>query len=84
MISKKKKCVLAYSGGLDTSTIVVWLVEQGFEVHAVLVDVGQDEDLEALREKALRLGAASAVVRDAKPDMLRSVVPMAIALDTQQ
>ncbi len=80
MSAKKKKCVLAYSGGLDTSTIVVWLREQGFEVHAVLVDVGQDEDLEALRGKALRLGGASAVVRDAKPDMLRSVVPMAIAL----
>lgn len=75
-----KTCVLAYSGGLDTSTIVVWLREQKFEIHAVLVDVGQDEDLEALREKALRLGAASAVVCDAKPDMLRSVVPMASAL----
>ena len=62
MSSKMKKCVLAYSGGLDTSTIVVWLVEQGYEVHSVLVDVGQDEDLEALRVKALRLGASSAVV----------------------
>jgi len=75
-----KKCVLAYSGGLDTSTITVWLGEQGYEVHAVLVDVGQEEDLEALCEKALRLGAASAVIRDAKPAMLRSVVPMAIGL----
>jgi argininosuccinate synthase len=80
MNSKIKRCVLAYSGGLDTSTIVVWLGEQGFEVHAVLVDVGQDEDLEAMRVKAIRLGAASAVVRDAKPDMLQSVVQTAIAL----
>ena len=64
------KIVVAYSGGLDTSTIVVWLREHGYEVHAVLVDVGQCEDLEALREKALRLGAASAVIRDAKPAML--------------
>ncbi len=79
-MSGKKKCVLAYSGGLDTSTIVVWLGEQGYDVHAVLVDVGQDEDLEAHRAKALRLGAVSAVIRDAKPDMLRTVVPMAIAL----
>jgi argininosuccinate synthase len=77
---KTKRCVLAYSGGLDTSTIVVWLREQGYEVHAVLVDVGQEEDLEALREKALRLGASSAEIRDAKPLMLRSVVPMAIGL----
>ena len=36
-----KKCVLAYSGGLDTSTIVVWLGEQGYEVHAVLVETGR-------------------------------------------
>lgn len=75
-----RTCVLAYSGGLDTSTIVVWLREQEFEVHAVLVDVGQDEDLELLRRKALRLGAASAVICDARPDMLRSVVPMASSL----
>ncbi len=81
MNRKNKKCVLAYSGGLDTSTIVVWLRERGYEIHAVLVDVGQDEDLEALRAKAIRLGAASAVVCDAKPEMLRSVAPMAIALN---
>lgn len=80
MKSKNKSCVLAYSGGLDTSTIVVWLAEQGFEVHAVLVDVGQDENLEAMRAKAIRLGAASAVVCDAKPEMLQSVVTPAIAL----
>lgn len=76
----RDKCVLAYSGGLDTSTIVVWLVEQGYEVHAVLVDVGQDEDLEALRHKAIRLGAVTASVVNAKPQMLQTVVPAAIAL----
>ncbi len=75
-----KKCVLAYSGGLDTSAMVPWLKDQGFEVHAVLVDVGQEEDLHALCAKALRYGAATAVVRDACPAMFERVIPLAIGL----
>jgi argininosuccinate synthase len=74
------KCVLAYSGGLDTSAMLPWLCERGYEVHAVLVDVGQEEDLNALCDKALNYGAASAVVRDAKPAMLAHAVPLAIGL----
>ncbi len=61
-----KRCVLAYSGGLDTTTIVVWLLERGYEIHAVLVDVGQTEDMDALCEKALRLGAKTVCIRDAR------------------
>jgi argininosuccinate synthase len=75
-----EKCVLAYSGGLDTTTIVIWLKEHGYEVHAVLVDVGQEEDLPALCSKALRLGAASAVIRDARPAMYEQVIPCVIGL----
>lgn len=75
-----KRCVLAYSGGLDTSAIVYWLVELGYEVHAVLVDVGQDDDFDALCEKALRHGATSAVVRDAKPAMCATILPFAAGL----
>jgi len=74
------KCVLAYSGGLDTSAIVPWLIERGYEVHAVLVDVGQEEDLPALCRRALHLGARSAVVRDAQPAMFEQVVPFVIGL----
>lgn len=77
-----KKCVLAYSGGLDTSAIVVWLAERGYEVHAVLVDVGQDEDLPALCEKAKRMGVASAVIADAKPAMFEAAIPLAIGLSS--
>jgi argininosuccinate synthase len=77
---KTTPCVLAYSGGLDTTAIVVWLREQGYEVHAVLVDVGQGEDLPALCHKALRLGAATAVIRDARPAMFEQVIPPAIGL----
>jgi len=76
----KKNCVLAYSGGLDTSAIVPWLIEQGYTVHAVLVDVGQDEDLQALKDKALRYGAKTAVISDMRPAMYAHVIPYAIGL----
>lgn len=74
------KCVLAFSGGLDTSAIVPWLIDQGYEVHAVVVDVGQHEDLDAARNKALRLGSETAVVRDGKAGMFAEVLPLAIGL----
>ena len=48
-----KKVVLAYSGGLDTSIILKWLIEQGYEVIAYCCDVGQQEDFEAANAKAL-------------------------------
>lgn len=60
--------------------MVPWLRLQGYEVHAVLVDVGQDEDLPALCDKAFDHGAATAVIRDAKPDMFGHVIPLAIGL----
>ena len=48
-----KKCVLAYSGGLDTSVILGWLLDKGYEVHAVYVDLGQPcENREEIRKKA--------------------------------
>ena len=53
----KGKVLLAYSGGLDTSCILVWLIEQGYEVVAYLANVGQEEDFDAAREKALKIGA---------------------------
>ncbi len=50
-------CVLAYSGGLDTSVILAWLRDEGFDVHAVYVDLGQPcEDSDAVVEKAGRSG----------------------------
>ncbi len=59
------KAVLAYSGGLDTSVTVRWLVERGYEVHAVAVDVGQQEDFASVIERGQRAGAASVRVVDA-------------------
>ena len=60
-----KKAVLAYSGGLDTSVTIRWLTEQGYEVHAVAVDVGQREDFDEIVERGKKAGAASVRVADA-------------------
>ncbi|CAH1271966.1 Hypp4740 [Branchiostoma lanceolatum] len=65
-MSEAKKVVLAYSGGLDTSCILVWLIEKGFDVIAYMADVGQEEDFEEAREKALKLGAKKVYIEDLK------------------
>ncbi|XP_019643658.1 PREDICTED: argininosuccinate synthase-like [Branchiostoma belcheri] len=65
-MSEAKKVVLAYSGGLDTSCILVWLIEQGFDVIAYMADVGQEEDFAEAKEKALKLGAKKVFIEDLK------------------
>ncbi len=68
----KKSCVLAYSGGLDTSVILGWLMDQGYDVHAVYVDLGQPcEDRQAILDKAKKIGAASARIVDVQNEMCR-------------
>ncbi len=63
-------CVLAYSGGLDTSVLLGWLQDEGYEVHAVYVDLGQPcEDRQAILAKAERLGAASARILDVREEL---------------
>jgi len=65
-------CVLAYSGGLDTSVILGWLQEEGFDVHAVYVDLGQPcEDRDAVLAKARQCGAKSARIVDAREELCR-------------
>ena len=65
-------CVLAYSGGLDTSVILGWLQDQGYEVHAVYVDLGQPcEDRQAILNKARQCGAKSARIVDVKEELCR-------------
>ncbi|MET0801259.1 MAG: argininosuccinate synthase [Actinomycetota bacterium] len=65
MDPQSKKAVLAYSGGLDTSVTIRWLTERGYEVHAVVVDVGQREDFDEIVERGAKAGAASVLVADA-------------------
>jgi argininosuccinate synthase len=65
-------CVLAYSGGLDTSVLVGWLMEEGYDVHAVYVDVGQPcDDREAILQKARNIGARSARSVDVRAELCR-------------
>ena len=66
------KVVLAYSGGLDTSVIVPWLKENyGCEVVAFIADVGQGDDLDAIRDKALKSGASKVVVEDLRNEFAK-------------
>lgn len=67
----RKRVVLAYSGGLDTSVAIKWLQEQyNADVITLTVDVGQEGDLDHLRERALRIGALDAVLVDGKKDFV--------------
>ncbi len=69
------KIVLAYSGGLDTSVILRWLIERyGAEVIAFTADIGQGEEVEEAREKALRTGATKAYALDLKEEFVRDFV----------
>ena len=70
-----KKVVLAYSGGLDTSIIIPWLNENyGMDVIAMIADVGQGEDLDAVVAKAYATGAKKAVVLDLREEFLTDYV----------
>lgn len=75
MSKKVKKIVLAYSGGLDTSVILKWLQEQyQAEVIAYAADIGQDEELDGLPEKAKNTGAVSCFVEDLKEEFVRDYI----------
>ncbi|MGC8738974.1 MAG: argininosuccinate synthase [Candidatus Hydrogenedens sp.] len=75
MEKQPKRIVLAYSGGLDTSVILKWLIETfNAEVIAYIADIGQGEELEVARKKALATGAIDAVVKDLKREFVRDFV----------
>lgn len=66
--------MLAYSGGLDTSIILKWLQDEGYGVVCYIADVGQDDDFEAARAKALRLGAVKVYVEDLKREFVTDFI----------
>ncbi len=76
------KAVLAYSGGLDTSVAIKWLKEKyNLEIITLTVDIGNVADLEAIRQKALNMGAIKALVIDAREPFINSFVFPALQAD---
>ena len=90
MAGGKGRVLLAYSGGLDTSCILAWLIEQGYEVVAfsawasldstdsAVADVGQEEDFEAARAKALKVGATKFFLEDLKAEFVNELIYPAV------
>ena len=76
-----RKVVLAYSGGLDTSAVIPYLTEQGYEVIAVAVDVGQPGDLQAAVDRAPQLGAVDAQLVDARQGYVEGYVLPALTMN---
>jgi argininosuccinate synthase len=70
----KKKIVLAYSGGLDTSVIIKWLMERDYDVVCYMGDVGQGADTENGRKRALKIGASKCIVGDLKKEFVTDYV----------
>jgi len=74
-MSKIKKVVLAYSGGLDTSIMINWLKENyGCEVIAYAADVGQEEELKGLKQKALKTGASKIYIEDLTKEFAKDFI----------
>lgn len=71
---QKGKVVLAYSGGLDTSVILKWLIERGFEVVAYVADVGQEEDFAEVEAKALAIGASRVYIEDLREEFVTDYI----------
>jgi len=69
-----KKVVLAYSGGLDTSVMLKWLVKKGYSVIAYIGDVGQNKDFEKIKTKALNSGASKVYIKDLKKEFVKDFI----------
>jgi argininosuccinate synthase len=72
MEKRVNKIVLAYSGGLDTSVAIKWLKEKyNTEIIAFYADIGQGENTESIREKALKTGASQIYIEDLKEEFVK-------------
>ncbi|KAG9876151.1 argininosuccinate synthase, partial [Aureobasidium melanogenum] len=69
----KQKVCLAYSGGLDTSCILKYLLDQGYGVICFMANVGQEEDFDAAREKALKIGAEKCYIEDLRQEFVEEL-----------
>jgi argininosuccinate synthase len=75
---ENKKVVLAYSGGLDTSVILKWLIDKGYEVIAYVADVGQEDDFAEVEKKALAIGATKVYVENLQEELVTDYIFPAI------
>jgi argininosuccinate synthase len=76
------KVILAYSGGLDTSAAIQWLKEKyGLDVITLTADVGNEKDFEAVKAKALKIGAIKAIVKDVREEMVNDYIWPALQAD---
>jgi argininosuccinate synthase len=71
---KKEKVILAYSGGLDTSVILKWLSNKGYEVICFIGNVGQNENFESIKKKALQTGATKVYVEDLRESFITDYI----------
>lgn len=74
----KEKIVLAYSGGLDTSVAIKWLLEEGYDVIACCLDVGERKNLDFIKEKASTMGASASYTIDAKEEFANDFALIAL------
>ena len=79
---KKGKVVLAYSGGLDTSVSIKWLIDEGYDVVACCLDVGEGKNLDFIKEKALKMGASASYTIDAKEEFANDYALIALQAHT--
>lgn len=78
----KGKVVLAYSGGLDTSVAIKWLIDKGYEVIACCLDVGEGKNLDFIKEKAIKIGASASYTIDAKDEFANDFALIALQAHT--
>jgi argininosuccinate synthase len=78
----KEKVILAYSGGLDTSVAVKWLVDENYDVIACCLDIGEGKDTEAIRQKALDMGASASYAIDAREEFAQQFALIALQGNT--
>ncbi|KAH8809222.1 argininosuccinate synthase [Xylogone sp. PMI_703] len=79
----KGKVCLAYSGGLDTSCILRWLLDEGYEVVCFLADVGQEENWDEVRAKATKIGATKMIILDLRREFIEQMCFRAIQCNAQ-
>ncbi|MBO0455001.1 MULTISPECIES: argininosuccinate synthase [Enterococcus] len=78
----KEKVILAYSGGLDTSVSIKWLVDEGYDVIACCLDIGEGRDTEFIKNKALQVGAIESYAIDAREEFSQDFVLVALQGNT--